>query len=622
MKEKKPAAGGRKGTAEGRVIYSRVQADEREREDERRAGKGQGGGAQERVSLAPMLAPLLIGFALLVGLVIGLGYMSSRRLQSVSNDALERERQMAGKLRNLLALQVGLTRVNNEARARARVEGTSGLQPPLNLPLRNARRELADEMKTFDHLPVASSEPGQAFKRDVAEFLATTENLDRYSLEGFAAYTKVENALDKFLFDTKREQEEIPAMIEESKRAARKDILFLTLLSVLTGSIVAFGTTWEVQRRFREIRRTLEDVRRERQFSRQILKGMVSAIAAIDRDNHLRSANDAFFKVFPDAKIGASIHASIASPEGLKMLSAAIATRVRRATYRGRWKIAQGADGAARSTFDVYSSPLQLGGEPGQLITLVDVTEAAQAEEELRRQESLAAVGQAAAQVAHEIKNPLGSIRLGVAMLRDMTDNREAISTIDLVERGIDHLNKLTLDVTQFSRQRQLSISAVDLHELLNASLDLVADKIREKRTPVERQFSASPLSVECDADQMRQVFVNLFANAADASPPESPLIVSTETVTGEKADSSKANGEGGRQITFARINIADKGSGMDDATRARIFEPFFTTKKRGTGLGLAIAKQIVEQHGGHITVNSAPNIGTRFTIDLPLKQS
>ncbi|MCA1850407.1 MAG: PAS domain-containing sensor histidine kinase, partial [Acidobacteria bacterium] len=255
-----------------------------------------------------------------------------------------------------------------------------------------------------------------------------------------------------------------------------------------------------------------------------------------------------------------------------------------------------------------------------RILTLVDVTEAAEAEAELRQQESLAAVGQAAAQVAHEIKNPLGSIRLGVAMLRDMAKEKEAITTIDLVERGIEHLNKLTGEVTQFSRRRQLSLSEVDLHELIDASLDLVADKIQEKQTPVERKYSAEAIHAMWDADQLRQVFVNLFANAVDASEEGSPVSVSTERVSAGQSDGR--NGGGTRTSQLARITVADRGKGMDAATRARIFEPFFTTKKRGTGLGLAIAKQIIEQHGGRISVESAPGQGTRFRIDLPLDAS
>src|ERR671920_351110 len=179
----------------------------------------------------------------------------------------------------------------------------------------------------------------------------------------------------------------------------------------------------------------------------------------------------------------------------------------------------------------------------------------------------------AAAQVAHEIKNPLGSIRLGVAMLRDMTKDREAINTINLVERGIEHLSKLTLDVTQFSRRRQLTLTPdVYLAELLNESLDLITEKLREKRTPVERRFPEEPVRGHWDEDQLRQVFVNLLANAVDAGPAESPLTLSAERVNIPAGD--RRNGEGGRQVPAARVSIIDRGQGMDERTRARIFEP------------------------------------------------
>jgi signal transduction histidine kinase len=107
-----------------------------------------------------------------------------------------------------------------------------------------------------------------------------------------------------------------------------------------------------------------------------------------------------------------------------------------------------------------------------------------------------------------------------------------------------------------------------------------------------------------------------------DASEADSPLIISTALVeAGARDDGAEKGRPGGAQPrTFARVEIEDKGRGMDEGTHARIFEPFFTTKKRGTGLGLAIVKQIIEQHGGTIAFGSAPGQGTRFTIDLPLK--
>jgi len=334
---------------------------------------------------------------------------------------------------------------------------------------------------------------------------------------------------------------------------------------------------------------------------------MVSAVAAIDEDDRIRSANAAFFRIFPGATIGASVYEKFASAEALRMLEAASASRVDQSTYRGRWLCPPLANGEHEQVFDVYSSPLAINGDRGQILTLVDVTEAAEAERGMRRQESLAAVGQATAQVAHEIRNPLGSIRLGVAMLRDNVKDEEGLNTIELVERGIRHLNKLVVDVSHFSRRKALEQSEVDLHELIDHSLDLAADKVNEKATHIEKDYAAQSPTGNWDFDQLSQVLVNLIANAIDASPRGASLKISTSTINPAPAK------------RFARVSIADQGSGMEQTTRERIFEPFFSTKKRGTGLGLAIVKQIVEQHEGHINVESATGAGTRFTIDLPL---
>jgi two-component system sensor histidine kinase PilS (NtrC family) len=294
-------------------------------------------------------------------------------------------------------------------------------------------------------------------------------------------------------------------------------------------------------------------------------------------------------------------------------LEVATASRVDRASYRGRWNCAADSDREQEQTFDVYSSPLAINGAHGQILTLVDVTEAAEAERGLRRQESLAAVGQATAQVAHEIRNPLGSIRLGVSMLRDSVNDQEGLNTIELVERGIKHLSKLVVDVAQFSRRKALEQASVDLHELVNHSLDLVADKINEKATSIETRLTDRKLVGHWDFDQLTQVFVNVIANAIDASPKKATVLIATEVIDVTASDNDRVVKK------QARVTITDQGSGMDKATLDRIFEPFFSTKKRGTGLGLAIVKQIVEQHDGSITVASEPREGTTFRIDLPI---
>jgi signal transduction histidine kinase len=150
---------------------------------------------------------------------------------------------------------------------------------------------------------------------------------------------------------------------------------------------------------------------------------------------------------------------------------------------------------------------------------------------------------------------------------------------------------------------------------LIKHSLDLVADKINEKETPIETRLAAEKLVGHWDFDQLSQVFVNIIANAIDASPKRAAVLISTEVVR-----VGANNGDDGRVASQrARVTITDQGSGMDKATVDRIFEPFFSTKKRGTGLGLAIVKQIVEQHDGEINVVSSPGKGTTFRIDLPL---
>ena len=606
---------------DGEVVYRRVQTPEERTEN---AGGKRDGGLEKRIS--PALPPLIIGFALLLTVILVLGRISVNRLEQVSTEILNLERGYAGKLSILLELRMALTNLNNEARARGRAEGEPEpiVPMPYGVRMRRVRGEVEKVLPRFEHLPLAQTDKGRAFRRALDEYLAVTEDNTRYSLEGFEKFRTVDAALNEMLREaTGPEQELILQQIEAIQDRALRSIRLWSMIALLTGLLVAVGTIWEVQRRFRQLRRSISEAQRERQFSAQMLEGMVSAVAAIDAHDRIRSANAVFLKIFPQATIGISVHDKFAPPEAAKMLEAATATRVTEATYRGRWTCPSESPDCANRVYDIYSSPLAIDGEQGQIITLVDVTEAAESEAVLRRTESLTAVGQAAAQVAHEIKNPLGSIRLGISMLRDSLHDKEGLNTIDLVERGIDHLNKLVVDVTQFSSQRDLKLTEVNLHELLEASLELVADRIREKSTPVEKHYNREQLSGEWDEDQLRQVFVNLLANALDASEANAPITISTESVEGSAQTDRQGNGHHPLSIQhLARVTIEDKGAGMDEETRARIYEPFFTTKKRGTGLGLAIVKQIIERHGGTLAVKSAPGQGTRFTIDLPLKSS
>ncbi len=593
---------------EPRVVYRRSDAPDTSIP----AGSAASSSASWTDGIAPALVPLVVGFLLLLILIFMLGLFSVRRMDEVSVAVLNLERTYAAKLSLLLKLRLAVTRLDNEARSRAGSEARGELRPPVNLRLSVAQSEMDKLLLEIE--PLIQDPFWNKFRSDLKAYVEATNDLHAYSLEGFTKFDVVDRELNTLLAGSSEEQSEVVRQSELIEQDAAKSIRWWRMIALIFGALVAAGTIWEVQRRFGQMQRSMKEATRERVFTSQLLEGMVSAVAAIDDDDRIRSANAAFFRIFPGASIGASVYEKFTSEDGAKMLESATATRVDKSTYRGRWISARDA-GRSEQSFDIYSSPLEIDGARGQILTLVDVTEAAEAERGLRRQESLAAVGQATAQVAHEIRNPLGSIRLGVSMLRDSVTDADGLHTIELVERGIMHLNKLVVDVAQFSSRKALERSSVDLKQVVELSLELVADKIDEKSMKIETKFSDQKLVGRWDGDQLRQVLVNLIANAIDASSAQGQVTISTDFVN----EASGADDQGFATGKLAQLTISDEGQGVDQAVAERVFEPFFSTKKRGTGLGLAIVKQIVEQHGGTIAIESKPGEGAKFVVKLPL---
>jgi signal transduction histidine kinase len=570
--------------------------------------------------------PLIVGFLLLLAVILVLGLHSASQISNVALDARNQTLEYSERLSSLLQMRLSVVKLESEARLRDLSESNRQITPPLQIRLDEARRETTDALRIIEKMeapPPAPAPPAfkgtqqqwlelwSKLKVDISDFIELTKDARTYSLKGFDKFREIQEGLDPSIKGAFEAYHDVDKKMVIKHQEADRSIRFWIWIALFVGALVATGTIWQVQRHFTDMRRSVLETRRERTFTTQLLEGMVSAVAAIDEEDRIRSANAAFFTIFPKATIGASVVERLGSDDAMLMLETVTSIRVTKATYHGRMN-AQVAD--EEKAFDVYSSPLAIDGDRGQVVTLVDATEAAASERTLRRSESLAAVGQATTQVAHEIRNPLGSIRLGVSMLRDsVTNDQDALNTIELVERGISHLNKLVVDVTQYSRQKELERSDVDLHESLERSIDLVSERISEKNATVERVFARRSIVGQWDPYQLRQVFVNVIANAVDASQENSAVKISTELLPPE------TNGDGQPPRTYARITIADQGKGMDKATRDRIFEPFFSTKKRGTGLGLAIVKQIVEQHGGRISVASEPGEGSKFRIDLPV---
>ena len=222
-------------------------------------------------------------------------------------------------------------------------------------------------------------------------------------------------------------------------------------------------------------------------------------------------------------------------------------------------------------------------------------------EEQLRRADRLSALGELSAGMAHEIRNPLGSIRGTAEILRDgipETDPRSEFATILIQE--VDRLNRVVQDFLEFARPAESDRKAVDLNALLQELLVLTRQPARSGNVQVEFLPGTIPL-VQADREQLRQAFLNLVLNAFQAMPNGGKLTI-----------------DSGVDEQQVRLRFCDSGVGIPAANLTRIFNPFFTTRSAGTGLGLSIVHRIVQGHGGRIDVSSAPDKGTCFTLLFP----
>ncbi len=229
-----------------------------------------------------------------------------------------------------------------------------------------------------------------------------------------------------------------------------------------------------------------------------------------------------------------------------------------------------------------------------------------QVQEKLIRSERLAAVGELASGVGHELRNPLNVMR-NCAYLLNMTvsdkSDEEAANTLKVLDKQVDIANKIVTDLLDFTRITPPSPDRVDLNTLINESLSWIT--VPEQVT-VNSNINGHPMHVRTDAEQISRVFANIISNAIQAMNAKDGQL---DIDTGAEDDG------------FVWIKFQDNGCGIPEDNLDKIFEPLFTTKPKGIGLGLAITKRLVEQNGGKIEIASQTGQGTTFTVKLPLEK-
>ncbi|MBI5394434.1 MAG: GAF domain-containing protein [Verrucomicrobia bacterium] len=233
-------------------------------------------------------------------------------------------------------------------------------------------------------------------------------------------------------------------------------------------------------------------------------------------------------------------------------------------------------------------------------------------EEEISRKNRLVDLGTIAAGVAHEIRNPLASVRTFAQLLPERIDDKEFREEFSkLVLKDVDRISKVVESMLAFARPSQVSVSDNAATDLLDEAVLLVQSRLKSKSVHLVKEYHQQP-TLKVDKQQMLQVLVNLLINAVDAVGQNGEIRVTTGV---RRMDT----GEGNHRRHLAVLEITDNGAGIPAAVRNRLFDPFFTTKKDGTGLGLSISQKIARDHGGIITVSSVEGKGTTFRVNLPL---
>jgi two-component system sensor histidine kinase HydH len=260
-----------------------------------------------------------------------------------------------------------------------------------------------------------------------------------------------------------------------------------------------------------------------------------------------------------------------------------------------------------RIPLSLSAAPLkdETGREMGLVLLLRDLREIRDLQEKVRRSERLASLGRLAAGVAHEIRNPLSSIR-GFAQyfMRRLKGQEEEQGYASIMVKEVDRLNRVISELLDFARPKKPHREPQALEEIIDYSLKLLQSEFSQLKIKVEKSFEPDLPNVEVDRDQISQAFLNLLLNSLESMEGEGKIKVSLKRMS---------------QSPALEVAIMDTGRGIAREDLGKVFEPFFSTKRKGSGLGLAIVHQIVENHGGDIAVDSQEGMGTTFRITLPL---
>ncbi|MGE3511117.1 MAG: nitrogen regulation protein NR(II) [Vicinamibacterales bacterium] len=356
----------------------------------------------------------------------------------------------------------------------------------------------------------------------------------------------------------------------------------------------------------------------EDRFFRQLVGSMRNGVIAIHRDGTIAMANDEAYRIFsiarpPDDRHQAFNEVFRERPEIVRALSAAfeMTTLPNRAEMRLKdldrvigYTLSQVRDDQSRVV--------------GAVMYFKDLTLVEQAEERERLRDRLASLGEMAAGIAHELKNPLAGIEVMAGLLRrQVADLPDAQSLLADIISEAKLANAIVVEMLEFVRPIRLQMEQTDVREVLHQAITLAESKAPRGNATVALQMPSTLPLVDGDQHQLCQVFTNLLTNAFEALDGRGRITISAAVEEATQDPAFAIDGE--TPTPTVLVEVADDGPGVPTELSDRIFNPFFTTKPQGSGLGLAIVRKIVDAHDGRIDLASSPGHGTRFRVTIPV---
>jgi signal transduction histidine kinase len=253
----------------------------------------------------------------------------------------------------------------------------------------------------------------------------------------------------------------------------------------------------------------------------------------------------------------------------------------------------------------------------GATLFFKDLTRVEQLEERERLRDRLAALGEMAAAIAHEVKNPLAGIEVMAGLLkRQLAGNEDALSILNDIIKEAKMANAIVIEVLDFVRPIRLQVEHVGLSSVVRDAISMAESHVPRGAIEVSVSMPADLSDIQGDPHQIRQIFTNLLTNAFEAMEGRGQVTITAAQIPAEE---EVAVGSGVKAVPTVLVEVADNGPGVTPEVMEKMFSPFFTTKARGSGLGLAIVRKIVDAHDGRIDVSARPDGGVRFRVTLPV---